>query len=1015
MSDKKIIIKIKTINYLGSKFTYINASNLATKLKVSKSTAERLIKDYKEKKTTRYIVSDDEIFRINMKQPLIAQKFNKPVSNNKLIGGGSFNNSKVFTGGVKGIPIKLSLSVKFSFIISKNRETRTIGFPLTIDPSNLTDEVILAQTMNAFDAPVINGSEELISYTITSLFTKEKFDLKKMKLFDSEPIRLDNLFSNIVYNNEWNDCVIDFLKFQYPRLSKKKIDKLRTTEDIKQWAIDSKVKLRVFDIEQNLIEVNDVRESRKKILAFVAYNNHLYPIDSASLQKVPCANYIVKIVENASDEFVKVLSDGHLPSNVNIYHTEIKGFIHNNIKYVENPDYERCKEILEMFTEYFEEGKTLQNYLTTGTTFFTLGSIISKFFVEENVKSFLPNHEKFVKGGYNYHNEDIKNDEEDFLTIDKNKCYTSNLYSLGHLLTTDIRSCKHIIYDDENPCSEIITTSLYIANPKYSSILIPNCNLYCGITLEYAKREGVEFEILEELKTEIKPNYFEPMIDALKSKVTESEFKMIMNIFIGKMEQSKEISDQLKFRKICNVDEAKRTTGYKMPISTEKKKVVTIRNEQYTLKMQHDPTHYIISDEHKSFNLYSMKPISVQIKDSSRMELYRMMQSLDLNTNDVKQIKTDSITFLKKNDIHKCFINKKLTGWKMEEYCSIKHNTYSNQQVSFYYDEPDNKNCLFDCLAGAGKTHIILNQIIPTLGEDYLVVTPSHASIRDYRKEGKNCNVIQSYTFSKEMPEANTIIIDEIGMVDRNGWDFIYKCSLLGKRILAFGDFKQLAPYGGKLYNQKLFLNKIFNINYSLKTNYRNNFTEKYYYDLINSKVKNFLIEEVVKYNTDWEHAEVIIGFRNETVDKYNAEMCKINKIKNLYDRHAKIKCAVNNKSLIKLGIYNNFIYTVLSKDDNNVLITDGQTEINVPVRHSKDSKDYYSFTNKFKYAYARTLYGVQGDTLNSIHYCYEDMQFINGRTAYTAISRLKQKLNETQNKRNKTNEFFLKYINNDN
>ena len=79
------------------------------------------------------------------------------------------------------------------------------------------------------------------------------------------------------------------------------------------------------------------------------------------------------------------------------------------------------------------------------------------------------------------------------------------------------------------------------------------------------------------------------------------------------------------------------------------------------------------------------------------------------------------------------------------------------------------------------------------------------------------------------------------------------------------------------------------------------------------------------------------------------------------------------------------------------------------------DSKDYYSFSNKFKYAYARTLYGVQGDTLNSIHYCYEDMEFINGRTAYTAISRLKQKLNETQNKRNKTNEFFLKYINNDN
>ena len=49
MSDKKIKFPIKKIEYLGSKFTYINPSNLATKLKVSKSTAERLIKDYKEK------------------------------------------------------------------------------------------------------------------------------------------------------------------------------------------------------------------------------------------------------------------------------------------------------------------------------------------------------------------------------------------------------------------------------------------------------------------------------------------------------------------------------------------------------------------------------------------------------------------------------------------------------------------------------------------------------------------------------------------------------------------------------------------------------------------------------------------------------------------------------------------------------------------------------------------------------------------------------------------------------
>lgn len=46
-----------------------------------------------------------------------------------------------------------------------------------------------------------------------------------------------------------------------------------------------------------------------------------------------------------------------------------------------------------------------------------------------------------------------------------------------------------------------------------------------------------------------------------------------------------------------------------------------------------------------------------------------------------------------------------------------------------------------------------------------------------------------------------------------------------------------------------------------------------------------------------------------------------------------------------------------------------------------------------FKPAYALTAYGVQGDSINSYYFAPEDTYFLDGRTAYTIISRLRQKI----------------------
>ena len=137
-SQKKV--KIKTIEYLGAKYNYISPENLATKIKVSKSTAERLIKDYKNKNTDRYITfGNSDIVKINLKKPLIAQQFELPMTNNKLITGGKSQTSKVFTKGVKGVPVRISIFVKFKFKISKDIRTATHSIGTIIDPSKIND------------------------------------------------------------------------------------------------------------------------------------------------------------------------------------------------------------------------------------------------------------------------------------------------------------------------------------------------------------------------------------------------------------------------------------------------------------------------------------------------------------------------------------------------------------------------------------------------------------------------------------------------------------------------------------------------------------------------------------------------------------------------------------------------------------------------------------------------------------------------------------------------------------
>ena len=128
-------------------------------------------------------------------------------------------------------------------------------------------------------------------------------------------------------------------------------------------------------------------------------------------------------------------------------------------------------------------------------------------------------------------------------------------------------------------------------------------------------------------------------------------------------------------------------------------------------------------------------------------------------------------------------------------------------------------------------------------------------------------------------------------------------------------------------------------------------------------------------------------------VDKYTTtpygghiQDCKISfDLKNI---KAGTKIIANTNELSKMGIYNKFTFTIKEVDEKNIVITDGRQDW---IIEKKLLNKVVKNKPLFSFAYARTLYSVQGATLDSIHYPHDDYHFLDGRSAYTAISRIKQ------------------------
>lgn len=798
-----------------------------------------------------------------------------------------------------------------------------------------------------------------------------KFDLKTMKLKLSNNSDLSNIFDDIDDIELNNDtCVITYLTSRYPKIDvsnffSRMLDV--STIDIINFCKEFSILCTAYDFNGNIIDSYVPKVVLNKSLVYIAYNNHIYPFKNGIMTRKVYPEDIDFTFETKAilqDRFNKLIKDNIIPANISgildgVEKFQINNLIHDNKMYINNDSYELLNNIMCEFG--------LSDDVTPNISSKKMMNHLEKLYKTNNTHSFWPALEDYIPTACKFYTERKDFEIKDLITIDKNKAYPCALHDLSHILCLDIKTCTII----NNP-DEIIDNWIYFVEPEKShQILLPNSGLYESEHLIYCKKQGLKFKLIKGYECEVKENNFSKLIDDYMTKTakfntndsSKKEIKDILNVFIGCMHQCCKVNAQL-YPKICNKDEASLT-------SLPQRKI----NDNIT----------ICFDKKLHINTTTRKIIVIQIFNKINRMINDKLIVENIPYEDVIKIHTDSITFIGNgNKISN--IDTSYNGWKYQEFSAISKGWYDFSETidNTFIDilpKPSVSCKLHLGYAGCGKTHTIINKTIPYLkeqGKTFLVVSSSHSTIEEYRLLDIPCDVLQKYEFNYEIPKVDVIIVDEIGLCGSKLNDILYRFKLAGISINSYGDYEQLYPVTEVSHsNNKEYLNSFYDKQYMKNTNHRNNFTKEYYDNIINSKIDS--IKEVSKHaNKSYIDASVVICISNELCNIYNK---KIMIEKDIIFGDIDFKCICKTNKLREYGIYNNFVLNVTSKDSKCITLND---QFHIPIK--KFTKTF------FKPAYARTLYNVQGKTLDSYYVPDEELHYFNDpRKAYTLISRLKQ------------------------
>jgi len=934
-------------------------------------------------------------------------------------------------------------------------------------------------------------------------------------LLEAHPMNITHLYNTKIDLNDKYECCRDYVKelWTYTRKGEKKyryeaeLDTLKTTRDYYNFCVKKNIKMIAFDINGKIILANyPEKPAKMKSLIYIQYNQHIYPFNHKYLRT---ARTLIKNNEITDHKnltprevhyaAIDLLTKKEMIKDIRIAFDKIVSFVYKETLYHTNTHYDAVKELAKKLP--------IAPDINYYTNFVSLSNTLTPLYSLSSVSSFMPNAKIYTKGGFFYYNNEYAFSDEETICIDMVKSYTTMLFDMETLPIIDIRTTPI----NRNPQQEIKKDYLYFITTPISTNLLPNNNLVFGEALLLAKKHNVPFTIkysYECMKSVGNP--YKALILDIRKHAKEKDSKLILNALIGKMDTRKDIVYPTYISKVGNEEEVKGdandltfidrlkhnfkdeqgfiiedelTEKYDMPkpnkrdikYSTDFDFVINkegfcvenpraIKNKKRFKKdmKKYNKAHpFYARQESETPNIKqtTFKPISIAIKDKCRIELFKMALALGLNDDEIKYAKTDSIAFKKtphREKLIKEYLGNNLYNWRVEPVSKEDHSTYFPKQKPIRDYECDNEeNELYLFNAGGGKTTIAINDIIPRLEKEnksYIVFSSQHTALDPYRENNINCSTIAHYTYKREIPVEDNIIIDEIGMIGQGELGWIHKLFLLGKTIIGLGDYNQLLPVmkmsrkgidtntqefrraNHSAYNGEKWLRLLFSKFHISKVNWRNNYTPEYYESLIRGS-KNYLLQEIKKEcGVNYKDAKLIITYLNKTRHKFNK--LKLDYLDIPYkeilpgDATAGGWSNKKNHNLIhfdpeniqpdswvmcrcnkfkKLGIYNKTLFAVVGvKGDKIVLhITDAsgvlskKRPITLPLTNFLEMGDTDG-VGAFEFAYTRTIYSIQGASVEGgIYFALEDAKFLDGRTTYTIISRNKVKLNNDALKRN--------------
>ena len=646
-----------------------------------------------------------------------------------------------------------------------------------------------------------------------------------------------------------------------------------------------------------------------------------------------------------------------------------------------------------------------------------------------------------------YKNNDIKQTNiTKLINFDKNKCYSNALYDAPFIPIFNIFSDKKRAFVKDEIINENYLYFIEVNEPNY--IYFNNGFWFGWFINKYGGEKYINIKYVFECnilkKDDVIINPYSVLIQNLYDIAeTQEEIKFIkesINAHIGQMMKPEAKTYTIKENLTCNTyndtllkytptdKEIEEYNNNNYDIDTGEKKIIDknnitegdrinlmiLKNNYVSIPDSFDEDIYYSYETREKINMNmgeDNKPLNILIKNIAQSYLIELINNIKthdgkpLNKDDIIEINTDClyITNSDKYNLNDIIINepnnwkcwKIEKGYKETQLTEKFHYLNNNELVkeAYFYETNTNKYNFNVEYAGGGKTYrikaIIKQKLIDDPNYSYIIISPHHDFLTDYRQNNLKCSTIAHYTFNNLKIKEKNIYVDEFGICNIN--DIIYLTRHENKIFYFYGDDKQLEPVESKLLNNEFIksIAKKYNTNW---TNKRNTFKKEFYDELIKEKNITKINKIVDEFNAPLENTDIIIAYKRDTVEKYNNLM--LSKYNKKFD---KIDIDIN---IPIINTKNNYALKNVSTNENEAIYNKHsfniETKINDTLYIINDKLTRYYITKdelllNFKLGYCITLYASQGKTFNTFHFVKEDIQALRLNGAlYTLISRLR-------------------------